>query len=399
MKDVRRLLSWLWTGSIATVLVVALLMRGPETNAVDGVLEPFAALSIVLMAGFGAVISTRQPGNRIAWLFQAISVLFLLVIGASIVVDGIDPASPEFPDAWDLAAIFILYGISLALFHAVFLLLYVFPTGVFLTRRWSWAGWSAVVLAPVSLLAIVFAEQITEGFVDDPWQISNPIGFLPYEIFEIVNIVWLIVLTGVAVGGVIALVFRYRRSDPVIRAQVKWVLFAAVVAAVCLPVGWGDFALSGVFTLGALVVIPFAITIAITRYKLYEIDRLISRTISYAIVAAALVAVFATGAVWLPTRLLGEQPSILVAASTLAVAALFNPLRRRVQHVVDKRFNRSSYEADRVAEEFTAELRDSLTVEQLAEAWVRTVDSHLEPEVSGIWLNDPRGRSVHRGAR
>jgi hypothetical protein len=139
----------------------------------------------------------------------------------------------------------------------------------------------------------------------------------------------------------------------------------------------------------ALLIIPTVITIAITKYKLYEIDRLISRTLSYAILVGVLGLVYVAGAVWLPTRLLGDTvPTLLVAGSTLAVAALFNPLRRRIQQAVDKRFNRSSYQAEAIAEAFSAKLQESLTVEGIAEAWTQTVQEALQPNAAGIWIKE-----------
>ncbi len=385
MSAVRRVLPWLWTGLLATAAAVALIFGEIGSSSVDALLAPVAALVIVLMAAFGAIISSKQPGNRIAWLFQAISVLFLIVIASNMVVEAIDPSSPEFPDTWDYVAIFILDGISLLQFHAVFLLLYLFPTGRFLSRRWAWAGWSAVVLGPASFLAILFSKNLEESFTVDGWQIPNPIGFLPSGVFEFISFVWAVVLMFVAFGGVIALIVRYRTSDLVGRAQIKWVLYAAVIAAVGLPIGWGDFALAGLFLMVAFLIIPVVITIAITRYKLFEIDRLISRTISYTIVVGLLGAAF-FGVTALITTLLPTGNSFAVAGSTLVVAALFNPLRQRIQRAVDRRFNRPSYQAHAISEHFSERLQESLSIEQIADVWSKTVEETLQPQAIGIWI-------------
>ena len=148
-----------------------------------------------------------------------------------------------------------------------------------------------------------------------------------------------------------------------------------------------DPTLYGLLNLAALGVIPVAITIAVTRYKLFEIDRIISRTVSYALVVGLLVAVF-FGLVTLVTAVLPPDASDLaIAASTLAVAALFNPLRKRVQHAVDRRFNRSSYQAARLSEQFAARLDQPHTVEEIAELWKQTVNESLQPQASGLWLN------------
>jgi hypothetical protein len=144
---------------------------------------------------------------------------------------------------------------------------------------------------------------------------------------------------------------------------------------------------SGLLYVIVVGAIPVAITVAVTRYKLFEIDRIISRTVSYALVVGLLVAVF-FGLVTLVTEVLPPDSSDLaIAASTLAVAALFNPLRKRVQHTVDRRFNRSSYQAARVSEQFAALLDQPHTVEEIAELWKQTVNESLQPHSSGLWLN------------
>lgn len=143
---------------------------------------------------------------------------------------------------------------------------------------------------------------------------------------------------------------------------------------------------SGLVLFVPLTILPVAISLAIVRYRLYEIDRLISRTISYLIIVVMLGGVYTFGAVWLPTRLLGEQGPIFVAASTLAVAALFNPLRKRIQRFVDRRFNRSGYQAEIISQQFALKLQESRSAVELADALDRTVEEALQPSSTGIWL-------------
>jgi hypothetical protein len=137
-----------------------------------------------------------------------------------------------------------------------------------------------------------------------------------------------------------------------------------------------------------------AVTIAITRYRLFEIDRIISRTLSYALIVVILAAVFA-GVVTMTTSILPSQNSPAVAASTLAVAALFNPIRRRVQRVVDRRFNRAGYSATIVTEEFAARLQDKLDIGEITGAWTNTVNEAIQPAFAAVWIrdNDTRGAS------
>jgi hypothetical protein len=136
----------------------------------------------------------------------------------------------------------------------------------------------------------------------------------------------------------------------------------------------------------AVATIPVAVTMAITRHRLYDIDRLFSRTLSYALVVGFLGLVFATGVVWLPSALdIGDTP-LVVAGTTLAVAALFNPVRRRVQAGVDRRFNRSRYDAERVVEGFTWSLRDEVDPERVMDGWMSVVGQTMQPAAAGAWV-------------
>ncbi len=135
----------------------------------------------------------------------------------------------------------------------------------------------------------------------------------------------------------------------------------------------------------SIFAIPIAATLAILRYRLYDIDRIISRTVSYAIVIATLAAVYALGLAGL-TSLLDTESSLAVAAATLAVAALFNPLRKRVQGFVDHRFNRTRYDAERVMTQFTGSLRDEVDPNTVLSGWVGVVSETMRPVASGVWL-------------
>jgi hypothetical protein len=344
-----------------------------------------AVAMLILITALGSVISSRQPGNRIAWLLHAISVGLLLSMTSSLVTESNPPISPDF---WDYAAIVIINGLSLSFLYPIFLILFIFPTGRFLTRRWRWAAWIGVLFIPAMLLVALFTEEVGQIWAEEPWRIPNPIGFLPFDTVKYMSWAWQTALIVLAVGGVAALIVRYRRSDVVVRTQIKWVLYAAVVVAVTFPFAFGDDpTVSGLLYVIVVGAIPVAITVAVTRYKLFEIDRIISRTVSYALVVGLLVAVF-FGLVTLVTEVLPPDSSDLaIAASTLAVAALFNPLRKRVQHTVDRRFNRSSYQAARVSEQFAALLDQPHTVEEIAELWKQTVNESLQPHSSGLWLN------------
>jgi hypothetical protein len=160
-------------------------------------------------------------------------------------------------------------------------------------------------------------------------------------------------------------------------------LLLVVVGLEAVDTTWGELLL-----VAGVVAIPAAVAIAVLRYRLYEIDRLVSRTVGYVVVLGVLTAVYVVGAVWLPTRLLGEQTPLFVAASTLTVAGLFGPLRRRVVVWVDRRFYRARYDADRVAEAFSSRLRDEIDMANLTADWVGVVAMTLKPTTIGVWVNE-----------
>jgi hypothetical protein len=347
-------------------------------------------LLMVLFTALGALITVRQSGNRIGWL--------LLVIGFGLFLTGLLPhyVATE-PESSSLLTVGVLVldnwvGLSL-IFYPLTLILFLFPDGSFFTRRQAWAGRLGWIMVPTSFLVALFVEEIGPPFQDpdEAWAITNEIGFLPTTALDAVLTVWGIGLVFIAAFGVWSLITRYRRSSHQVKAQIRWMMLAAsilVVAFITIVAVDTDATLYGLFVGLAFAFIPVAITIAITRYRLFEIDRIISRTLSYTLVVGVLGLVYVFGALWLPTRLLGENESpIFVAGSTLAVAALFNPLRKRIQHGVDRRFNRSAYQAEVVSEGFAAKLRESLTTEELLEAWTQTVNESFQPELTGIWLN------------
>jgi hypothetical protein len=390
MSSARQLLPWVWSGLIGVIVVLFAVLATPEFEGPESVFVSIFLASVLAITALGSVVTARRPGNRIAWLLHIIAASLLFNFWASTLLEGGRPVSLGIAE-WLAAAV----GTPAAFtsMFSIVLLLYVFPTGQFLTSRWKWAGWVAAVLVSATWIFSLFATEVGDVWDEDAWTITNPIGVLPIEALSVLISVVLPILLATLVGGVASIVVRFRRSDLLVRTQIKWVLFASVVTLFSSFFAFAELGLvSDFLTMVVLNAIPVAVALAVVRYKLFEIDRLISRSISYGIVAFLLGALFAAGAIWVPTRLLGDQTPIFVASTTLGVAALFNPLRTRIQRGVDKRFNRTRYQAERVAEEFSAQLQESLTVQQLADMWARTVDTHFQPTVSGISLSPPKGK-------
>jgi len=295
---------WVWTG---VLLVVALAAAVSGGGFVDRGLPVMVV--VVRMTVLAGVIATRSPRNGISWLLYWIAA-DLLITSATSEWTAAPPTSPTFVD-YGLLHVVNLAGVFF--YMPVALLLLLFPTGHFLTRRWALLGWFAGVMPAVPLYALTaFAPDESIAFV---------LGFL-----------------------------------------------------------------------APLLLIPAAITVAILKYRLFEIDRLISRTLGYALVLTGLGAVYAVGSVWLPAHLVGERPPPFVAGSTLVVAALFNPVRRRALVWVDRRFYRSQYDAQRVIDRFGELLRDELDVGQLRSESMEAVVATMQPVSVSVWLPDRTAR-------
>ncbi len=188
----------------------------------------------------------------------------------------------------------------------------------------------------------------------------------------------------------ISLALRYRRGSPLERQQSRWLLASVLVAPIAAFIAFRFLDLedySGLVLAAAVSTLPVAIGVAILRYRLYDLGRVVSRTVSYAVVIGVLGLVFVFGVVYVPNQLMGsEAPAWLVAASTLAAAALFNPLRRRVVGWIDRRFNRSRYDNERVLDGFADTLRDGADAVQVKDGWAAVVTEAMQPAAIGVWV-------------
>ena len=352
--------------------------------------ESIALLSTaVLFGALGPLILWKAEGNRVGWVFSA--------IGLSILLSGI---TGGLADRGLLAFAAIGGGFWLGWIVGIGTLLLWFPTGRVPTRRWLWLQWLGFGLVALTLFTYAFTDQICIGeagelgcslWADNPIGIPgmpNPeYGWLSGPLFSFYPF-----FMGAAL---VSLIVRYRRSRSVERLQLKWFLLACFSYVAALS---SEFVLEmlGVVEPPVLVdiwidlsvpAIPIAATLAILRYRLYDIDRIISRTVSYAIVIAVLGGVYALGLTGLTSLLESDSP-LAVAAATLAAAALFNPLRRRVQAFVDHRFNRTKYDAERVMAGFTGTLRDEVDPGIVVGGWVDVVSETMRPVSAGVWLRD-----------
>ena len=393
----KRLLPWGLTAIVLLLTLfmsVLLLVADDQTKAAAGFNSESAWGPVVLgvipvfFAVLGSIIARHQPGNPISWLFIAVGFAFLFEgLGWIVVVDHPEP--PSFGDVLALAMVnsgFFIFSV------AAFLVLYIFPTGRFLSRHWFWAGWLAAAVSAEVFFVHLFLEEV--GLADFPgqdWVTHNPFGVIPVDLWYDgpLQVVFGIGLITLFVGVIPAVVVRYLRSSGLVRAQIKWVGFAAGVWVVVFAInlfspGEGD--VFSTLNFVALAMIPVSVAVAIARYRLYDIDRIISRTIGYTVVVGFLGVVYALGAVWFPTRLLGRQPPVFVAASTLIVVALFNRVRRPILAWIDRRFYRSHYNAEQVIDSFARQLRNETDTARLTQQLLNVASENLQPATIGVWL-------------
>ncbi|HKQ00744.1 MAG TPA: hypothetical protein VJ735_10485 [Actinomycetes bacterium] len=348
------------------------------------------ALAFTAFMVVGAVIVAHRPGNAVGWIFSAIGLLSsagVLTMEYAEYACVTDPGS--LPGA-TLAAWFSWWWLPILGLIFVFTLL-LFPTGRLPSPRWrpvAVAGGLAI--AAVTLLGAV---QPTLKLQNEEVYLPNPVGLAgaPDPENGALGAVLLGVLGACMVASVVSVVLRFRRSEGVERQQLKWFTYAAALMLLAqlatitvLPEGVAGDLLFGL----SIALVPIAAGVAIMRYRLYDIDRLINRTLVYAALTAVLGAVYAglVLALGLFGGAGGELPSWAVAGATLAVAALFQPLRLRVQAVVDRRFNRRRYDAARTVEAFSARLRDQIDLDTLAAELLAGVEQTVEPTTVSLWL-------------
>jgi hypothetical protein len=355
------------------------------------------------LVSVGAVLVSRLPRNRIGWLL-AIGGLVLAVSGATsgLADYGLNIHPGSVPGAiwfawtsqWAWAPEIAILFILLPLFY---------PTGRLLSSRWR----VAVAMAAVVLLVGGIGSALSP-WDPDPYPVENPLalgGTAGDLIGWVVNIGVTIFVVAGGAAACASLVVRYRRATLIERAQLKWFAVVAMITGLGgtvsivtdltsadAPTGVVGIVneIAGFLIYGGLALLPVAIGVAVLRYRLYEIDRLISRTISWAAVTLILGGLFVALILALQALLVPVTGSneLAVAGSTLLVFALFQPLRRRVQRIVDRRFNRSRYDAERTVAAFAERLRDEVDLEQLRAEILATVSATVEPTSVSLWLRE-----------
>lgn len=381
-----RTFAWVWI--LAIVLVALDVIMGVRANDGGGDLVWSSVLAVFTLSG--ALIVSRLPRNVIGWLLLVPGVLFPI---SGLAAEWLGAQGP--PQQVAPLVFFALWFSATSWVFIIFPVLHlmlVFPTGRLLSPRWRWVVGLELTMLIGFLALAAFSENLEMTQGDEiVWTVPNPIGFVPQSFWdETFGPIWGVLLLAITVFCVAAVVVRFRRGTSVEREQMKWLLlavacFGVVYGTQAMLAGEGPFGLADVLFTISLTSIPIAIAIAVLRYRLYDIDRIVSRTVSYALVVGVLAATF-FGIVSLLTTLLPARGDLTVAASTLAVFAAFNPLRRRVQDVVDRRFNRSRYDSRLVMDAFASSLRDQVDADEVVDGWVGVVAETMQPQSVGVWL-------------
>src|SRR5580700_2603649 len=377
------------------VLVVASFAAAVPLTVLSGqIFDALVAAAIgVPCAAVGWLVTRRQAGNPIGWLFLVTGVFMFLGTAGGDYGYYVYRLGHHLPLGAAGSALSQFWGLSLVLLGADVLL---FPDGR-LASRW-WRSALRIYAVAFALLVLATCVAIADALSAHPIRVDNTGGLAavddPVGWFNVVQGPLTVVIIGLSLAFIARQALSWRRSNGDRRQQLKWLASGAAVTIICLFLA-GSFSTSGgpktllvIISLAwfGVAALPVSIGVGILQYRLYEIDRLISRTLAYAIVTGLLVGVYA-GLVLLSTQVFKFHSAVAVAASTLVAAALFNPVRRRVQHAVDHRFNRARYDAGLTVAAFASRLKDAVDLDSVQEGLADVVSRALEPAHVSVWIS------------
>jgi len=406
MKNQRNaILAWIFFGVILTTNLVAIAyyLGRPigERVPLSQILFPLVP---VLFALVGALITSRQPRNVIGlvMMLPGLSFAFLLDVIAPYTssftnVQFLPPATPS------ILFLVILWFSNwnwLLLVLPVMFIMLLFPTGNLLSPRWKWVVYLGLWIVAVLVFLITFSNELGPNEDPAPWTVPNPIGFIGSGRFDSISTPFLVLFPIWILLCVISLFVRFHRARGVEREQIKWLFYAGAIFFVFyMPAFIGNTYSQGENFLNLLLPLgmstfPIAIAIAILRYRLYDIDIIIRKTLQYTLLTGLLVLVYFGSVLLLQNlveSLIGEQSPLVIVISTLGIAALFNPLRFRIQDFIDRRFYRKKYDAEQALARFAETARDEVDMDQLNAALLQVVAETMQPNRISLHLRI-RGR-------
>jgi uncharacterized membrane protein YhaH (DUF805 family) len=392
--------AWLLAAACLTFVLALFVMRDEALSAAEKVGASLVSLPSLAFVTVGAVVISRRPGNVIGWLCYAIGLAQILAGFGGPSAHSVLADDPDLGPGW--VVLYELGELCWELSWALLaMLLLLFPTGRLPSRRWrpvAWAAGAVLVLAAFS--GPFLPGPPGPGLPPNPMAIPPLAGLLKLAYDTAIPVLLVVVL-----AALVSLVVRFRRATGTERQQLKWFAYGTGLLLLLPAAGFVGASVAepaGNLIAAAIVsALPVAIGIAVLRYRLYDIDRLVNRTVVYGLLTVLLAGVYA-GLVFVLSQLLNpadQQSALAVAASTLVVAALFQPARRRIQGLVDRRFNRRRYDAARTVAAFSARLRDQIELGTLSTELLAVVDQTVQPTQVSLWLRPsppPGGRSERR---
>jgi hypothetical protein len=385
-------------GMVATAWLDHLVRQAgrPELVQLTAENATYVVLGLVSATAVGALVASRRPAHPVGWLLLAYGLLTVVAMAARGYVDYALLARPGALPAAS-AAVVLVYALDLsgASNPLLVLALLLTPTGSLPSPRWRWVARVLVAVAVLAALSGAFDPGSMEPprqAVTSPLAVDVPAGPLGV-VYTVGGGVFSVVFGLAIVAGVGSLVVRFRRARGVERQQLRWVALAAglVPAAVLVAVAAsliGGPAADAVITYAigtVLWLVPLALGAAVLRYRLYDLDRIISRTLAWGVLTVVLGGGYA-GVVLGLGQLVGRSSSLAVAVATLTVAAVFQPARHRIQALVDRRFNRHRYDATRTIEAFSSRLRQHIDLDTLTGELLAVVDQTMQPRRVSLWL-------------
>jgi hypothetical protein len=409
-----RAAAWLaWSlAALSVVMFVAasvfsVLTPSPGNSSIVAIASE--TVGFVLFLAFpilGALVASKRPRNPIGWILLVDGLLWMIlsVTDAYYLYGIASPGSVPYPIAVGTISNQWLWMPTVGLLGIYLLLL--FPDGRFLSRRWRLLAW----VSGVAIFAFSVAEGLAPGPLENQGGVQNPFGLEGLPWLLVAGYASALLVPFCILASAVSLVLRYRRAGGEVRQQIKWVAFVAsivgllylcaMVVSQLVLLSWNGanppsapLWLDLLFSVAVLgfAGVPVAIGFAVLRYRLYDIDIILNRTLVYGSLTAMLVVIYFGGVATMQTlfrALTGQeqQPQLAVVVSTLAIAALFNPLRKRIQSFIDRRFYRRKYDARRTVEAFSARLRDETDLETLNRDLAGVIEETLQPTHVSLWL-------------
>jgi hypothetical protein len=392
-----RVLAWaLWALAMLGLAVAAWLDQlqrqagSPQTALVLEAASVPLLVAAVSAATVGTLLGSRRPSHPVGWLLLGLGLLVVVnIVTFGYVGYGLVARPGSLPAASYLAG--IANGIQVLWLACVSFVLLLTPTGSLPSPRWRW--WARVAAAAPVLLVLLAAVDPHPLSPEHP-EVENPLAVpIPTGLLLTLAAVAALIVLATLIAAAGSLVVRFRRARGVERQQLRWLAVGAALAAAALlvAVAGGAIGKDGVVlaALGTCVaLLPLATGAAILRYRLYDLDRIISRTLAYGLLSLLLGGGYAAVVLGLG-QLLGQDSSLVVAGATLAVAAAFQPARRRVQAAVDRRFNRRRYDAARTIAAFSTRLRQEVDLDTLSAELLAVVGQTMQPASASLWLRPP----------